>query len=100
MTTKDLHVTDQAARRTAIERIIASYPDISDDNLQDVLRYFKGEASALDRATIASNSHIARQYRQLCHDHYIDRLSPVETAIAVASATALIAGLVALSLLF
>lgn len=100
MTTNELHNPDRAMRRTAIERIIASYPEIGDDHLHEVLRYFRREASALDRATIASNSNIDRQYRQLCRDHYIDRLKPVEIAIAIGSATVLIAGLIALSLLF
>jgi len=99
MTTDTLN-TPQQARRLAIERIIAPYPDISDEKLQDVLHYFRRECSALDRATIASNNAVAHQYRQLCEDHHIDRLKPAETAIAIVAGLVLMAGFVALFLLF
>lgn len=98
MTTTTLN-NSEAARRVAIERVIALYPDISLEELQDVLRYVRRECSALDRATIASNTDISFQYQQLCKDHYIDRLKPAETAIAIISSLALIAAFLALSLL-
>lgn len=100
MKTKDNGTADRAMRRAAIERAIAGYPDIPENELQDVLHYFRREASALERATIASNDAVFLQYRQLCSDHYLERLKPVEIAIAATSATALIGALLALSLLY
>lgn len=100
MTTNTLNTSEQALRRNAIERIIAPYPDISDENLAEVLHYFRSECSALDRATIASNNGVAHQYRKLCEDHYIDRLKPAETAIAITAGIALVIGFAALFLLF
>ena len=100
MKPKDNETTDRAVRRAAIERAIAGYPNIGDNELQDVLHYFRREASALERATIASNDAVYFQYRQLCRDHYLERLKPLEIAIATASAIALIGSFVALSLLY
>lgn len=100
MKTKDYETADRVMRRAAIERTIAGYPNIPENELQDILHYFRREASALERATIASNDAVYFQYRQLCSDHYLERLRPFEIALAVASATGLIGALVALSLLY
>ncbi|MET0587657.1 MAG: hypothetical protein ABWZ75_03965 [Novosphingobium sp.] len=100
MKPKNNETADRTVRRSAIERAIAHYPNIPDNELQDVLHYFRREASALERATIASNDAVYSQYRQLCTDHYLERLRPFEIAIAVTSATALIGAFVALTLLY
>ena len=83
MTTNRQDESDRAAHRSAIERIIAHYPDISEDELFAVIQYFRNEASAFDRGMIASNEEIRPQYRQFCDDHRLDRLKVVETAVAV-----------------
>ncbi len=54
------------------------------------MRYISKEASALDRASIASNPDVQEQYRQLCHDHHLDRLRPFEIALVVAAIMALV----------
>jgi len=100
MNTDELDNSDRSLRRTAIERIIAKYPNVSNEQRDDILHYIQREGSALDRATIASNNDISFQYRQLCKEHYIDRLKPVETAIAITSGVVLIGGVALLSLLF
>jgi hypothetical protein len=100
MKTKDNETAERIMRRTAIERILAHYPDIARDQLDDVLRYFNREASALERATIASNDELHAQYRLLCRDHHFERLKPFEIAIATACAAVLIGGVVVLSLLY
>lgn len=73
-----------ATKRMAAEDIIRRYPDIASDELKAVLRYLKKEASAMDKAMIASDQELIPRYRQLCHDHYLNRLHPVETVIVVA----------------
>lgn len=93
MATKTHPESDCAALRASIERIIAHYPDISDEELHKVLHYFRRDASALDRATIASNTEIAGRYRQLCDDHKLDKLGMVETVAAAVFAVALIAAI-------
>lgn len=100
MTTNLMNEADRATRRVAIERAIAAYPDVDETEIRDVLHYFKREASALDRATIASNNDIAPQYRRLCDEHYIDRLKPAEIAGTVALAILLICGVAAAILLY
>jgi hypothetical protein len=66
-----------AARRAEIERIIAAYPDISDAELYDVFQYFRNDASRRDKRRIATNPLLRGPYRQLCHDHRLDRLGMV-----------------------
>ena len=100
MKPKNNETADRTVRRSAIERAIAHYPNIPENELQDVLHYFRREATALERATIASNDAVYFQYRKLCSDHYLERLKPWEIAIATTSAIALIGALVALSLLY
>lgn len=67
--------------RLRAESLIATYPDIAPDDLADLLHYLRKEASALDCAAIASNEAIVEQYRQLCHDQYLDRLRPKAIAL-------------------
>lgn len=84
------------SRRREIELVIASYPSLNDEQLKEVLRYLKREASAMDQAMIASNPEITRQYRQLSRDHYLDRLHPTQvvvvSALGVALALCLVVG--------
>ncbi|OCC25187.1 hypothetical protein MB02_00375 [Croceicoccus estronivorus] len=67
--------------RAIAEAIIIRYPKISDDELKAVLHYLKKEATAMDNALIASNPELTEPYRQLSHDHYLNRLRPMETAM-------------------
>lgn len=92
MTSNTHSETDRAVHRAAIERVIAHYPEISDDELHDLLHYFRRDASAYDRAIIASNAQIVDRYRQLCHDHSLDRLGRVETLVVVIFAILLLVG--------
>lgn len=89
------NAVDENSRRREIEGIIASYPSLNDEQLKEVLRYLKREASAMDQAMIASNPDITRQYRQLSRDHYLDRLRPIQlvavSALGVALALCLVA---------
>lgn len=82
-------------QRLAAEHIIARYPEIDGEELRSVLRYLKKTASAIDRATIGANPALAGQYRQLRHDHYFDRLRPLEIALVALVGTALLAMIVA-----
>jgi len=85
--------SDGAELRAAMEREIARYPDLSDEELHRVLHYFRRDASALDRATIASNPEVVAQYRQLCEDHKLDKLGKVETIAVVVFGVLLLAAI-------
>jgi hypothetical protein len=98
MNTKE--ITDRVTRRIAIERIITRYPDISENDLRDVLDYFRHEASALDQATIASNDDIYAQYKALCADHHLERLKSSQIAIIAFAAVVVVGTMVTWAMLF
>lgn len=72
-----------AARRQAIEAILALYPAISQEQLDELIHWFNREASALDVALVASNEAIRPGYARFRADH-IDRLRAKEVFIAAA----------------
>lgn len=87
--TKTILETEAAERRSAAERAIARYPALEPDEIAALVRYVRKEASALDRASIASNAGVQAQYRQLCHDHHLDRLRPFEIVLVAVGVVAL-----------
>lgn len=86
-----------AERRAAAERLLARYPDIAGDELQQLLHYFRKEASSLDCALVSSNLDVLGKYRQFCRDHYINRLRPRELMFITAGVTGLIVLLIVFS---
>lgn len=64
-----LQGSDLAARRAQVEASLARYPDLSSERLDDVLHWFRYEASALDVGHLASNEAIADRYRKFRADH-------------------------------
>lgn len=92
MTTRNNNASERSLSRRAIERIVAQYPSISQDQLFRLFDYFRREASSGDIARIASNPHIRKQYRALCRDHHINRLKFVDWIFAaIAAALAAVA---------
>lgn len=63
----------QEERRGMMEWMIGRYPDLDSEELDEVLRYLRKEASAQDVALIASNEQIYPRYRQLARDYRFDR---------------------------
>lgn len=63
-----------ADRRVQIERTLADYPHIDSDRLENLIAWFRKEATALDVAMVASNPDINGPYRQFRADH-IDGLT-------------------------
>ncbi|MFA7603542.1 MAG: hypothetical protein WCY29_11090 [Novosphingobium sp.] len=86
MTRKQTDSSERILRRRAIERVIAQYPDINEEQLHRLFDYFRLEASAAEVARIATNPRIRPQYRQLCRDHRIDRLRFVDRLFGVIAA--------------
>jgi len=87
---------DRAVRRARIESVLAQYPNVDAQSIDDVLRWFRKEASSLDVALLASNHEIAEAYRRFRADH-VDPLtrghtlrSVVFTAVALAIIVAMV----------
>lgn len=97
MTTSKTDTSERKLRRRAIERIIALYPDIGEEQLHRLFDYFRLEASSADVARIATNPRIRPQYRQLCRDHRIDRLRSVDRLFGVIAAVLAAVSLVSLT---
>ena len=76
-----------AARRAQIEATLADYPNLGPERLEDLLTWFRKEASALDVAMVASNPAIAEPYARFRAEH-IDAFSAKDamriTLVAVA----------------
>lgn len=89
--TKTILETEAAERRSAAEQALARYPAMEPDEIAALVRYIRKEASALDRASIASNAELQTQYRELCRDHHLDRLRPFEVALVVVAVVGLLA---------
>lgn len=84
-------------RRVAIEASVARYPDLAPAELEDVLDWFRKEATAHDTAMLASNERLIAQYQQLRADH-LDRLSVKEKAAAWVVGALVVGGIAALYL--
>lgn len=67
--------TSCAKRRGAIEAALAQYPHLQQDRLDDVLHWFRKEASALDVALVASNPSLTEPYARFRAEH-IDKFGP------------------------
>lgn len=91
MTQTSIPIDGADARRAAAINIIGRYPDLTPQELDEVLLYLRKQASVLDRAAIASDYLVERQYRELCHDHYLSRPSPMVLIVAVGVAVVLVA---------
>jgi len=73
-----------------MEWSIGRYPGLEADELDEVLRYLKKEASAQDVALIASNERIHARYRQLARDYRLDRPGIVGWIATAAMAVAIV----------
>lgn len=69
-------------RIVEIEAILDHYPDVTADQLQSLLHWFRTEASAYEIGMIASNPYVADGYRRFRADH-IDRFPMRNTVYAI-----------------
>jgi len=65
---------DEAVRRAQVEAALARYPDLDRDRIDELIHWFRKEASARDVAMIACNEAILESYRRFRADH-IDPLT-------------------------
>ena len=90
MTVSQEGAADGAARRSNIEAILADYPNIRTDQLEDLLLWFRREASSMDVAMVASNESIREGYSQFRAEH-LDRFKARDLAYAAAVVAAVVA---------
>ncbi|MEO0030733.1 MAG: hypothetical protein RIS94_491 [Pseudomonadota bacterium] len=62
------------ARRAHVEALLAAYPDVTTDERETLLRWFRREASAMDVGMLASDPSLARGYARFRAEH-IDRFT-------------------------
>lgn len=79
-----------AERRAQIEAVLADYPNVSPERLDELLHWFRKEASSLDVALVASNQAIAESYARFRADH-IDSLKGRDIVRGVLFAVAIVA---------
>lgn len=65
----DIPTGGGSARRAQIEATLADYPDLSSERLDELIHWFRHEASALDVGHLASNEAIEGRYRQFRATH-------------------------------
>lgn len=68
------HDTGSAARRDQVMTVLGYYPDVNSEELAQLLRWFRKEATATDIVQIASDARLAKPYNRLKADH-LDKLS-------------------------
>ena len=91
---------DGAEKRTYAETLIGAYPDISNEELELIVRWYRKEASALDIGLLAQNERIREGYERFRADH-IDKFKPrdIGTALVLLIVTlGVMGGIVYLSL--
>jgi hypothetical protein len=69
-------------RRAHAERLLARYPRLAPGELDELLEWYRREASAMDVALIASDDRIRGRYRAFREDH-IDGFSVKEKLASV-----------------
>ncbi|MFW2448835.1 MAG: hypothetical protein ACN4E6_16055 [Qipengyuania pacifica] len=61
-------------KRASAKALLARYPDLPNDQGDDLLRWFRKDASALDVALISMDDEISHQYKMLKRDE-LDRFT-------------------------
>lgn len=82
MTTNEDDAASGVARMAHIEALLASYPDVTGDELEILKNWFNREASAFDVATLASKSEIRSGYTQFRADH-IDKFGTRDIVLGI-----------------
>lgn len=79
-------------RRAQIEAMLAKYPQVSEEELGEILHWFRREASAYDVGLVASNSDIYDAYLQFRAKH-LDRFSVSDVLVLSTILLLVIAGI-------
>lgn len=85
-------------RRVDVATKLARYPNLPDNEVEDLRHWFHKEATALETAMLASDEQLREPYQQFRNDH-LDRLSPRDKAIAWAGGALVLAGIAAMAVM-
>lgn len=90
-------VVDIASRQARSRAILKYYPNVSEEELGELLHWFREEASPLEVGQIASDPDLAKPYQRLKTDH-LDRLRGADLVRAAIVIMLLGAAIIALIL--
>ena len=82
-------------RRHQIEETLIRYPHLTSEQLTDLIKWFKSEATAMEVATLASDPDLYPQYRSFRTKH-VDKFTLGELTISAGFAAVLIVTVAAL----
>jgi hypothetical protein len=91
------HLGEDRGTRTRAEAILARYPHLEPDELQELLFWYRRQASAMDVALVAGNARVAEAYQSFYRDH-LKRFSWKERLVTGVLASGVV-GLLAIGLL-
>lgn len=83
---------DSGDRRVMMEWMVGRYPDLSQEEIAELLHYLRKEASAADVGVLASNTRIYPQYRRFVHDQRISRPGPIGWSVTILLCAIALAG--------
>lgn len=92
MRNKQRSLNRSVRRRLEIEKILSQYPNLPSNKINEIVHWFKREATAMEVAVVASNLDVQDSYEQFRQAH-IDKLTPVELAVTVFICMAVIVAL-------
>ncbi|ABD27627.1 hypothetical protein Saro_3192 [Novosphingobium aromaticivorans DSM 12444] len=76
------------ARRAHVEALLSAYPDVTPEERELLVNWFRKDATALDVALVASNPAAERGYRRFRAQH-VDRFTLKDMGRALAFAAAI-----------
>lgn len=76
MMSNSLAASAADARRAHVEALLSAYPDVTPEERELLVNWFRKDATALDVALVASNPAAERGYRRFRAQH-VDRKSVV-----------------------
>lgn len=91
------HTAQAEDRRARIEAMLSVYPNVDAEELADLLKWFRTEASPLEVGFLASDPALAKPYQRLKADH-LDRLRGGDLMRAAIIVLMIAAGIVAVLL--
>jgi hypothetical protein len=65
-----------------IHALVGAYPNLTEDELGDLLHWYRHEASAYDAAMLSARDDIRMGYKRFYKDH-IERISPRDVVVIV-----------------
>lgn len=88
MMSNSLAASAADARRAHVEALLSAYPDVTPEERELLVNWFRKDATALDVALVASNPAAERGYRRFRAQH-VDRFTLKDMGRALAFAAAI-----------